>query len=205
MACFGGWLPNGRRLLCSYDDLPGAGVFTIRATDGGDPERQTTYPFTGSCNACDEAIDVAPSGRRFVFLRFKDETINNSQNETVALFVKHFGHGPERQITPYGLAQPHEIADAQWSPDGRRIISSTSDGRLFTVRPNGSGFAQIPLDAGTQDYFAFEPDWSPNGRRIVFGMFIDGQEDLYTANADGTDVRRLTNTPDFENGPDWGR
>jgi hypothetical protein len=29
--------------------------------------------------------------------------------------------------------------------------------------------------------------------------------DLYAAAADGTDVLQITDTPDFENGPDWGR
>jgi Tol biopolymer transport system component len=35
-------------------------------------------------------------------------------------------------------------------------------------------------------------------------MGINGQEDIYTANADGSDVKQVTDTPDFENGPDWG-
>jgi Tol biopolymer transport system component len=38
----------------------------------------------------------------------------------------------------------------------------------------------------------------------VFGMFINGQEDVYTANADGSRVAQVTNTPDFENTPSWG-
>jgi hypothetical protein len=39
----------------------------------------------------------------------------------------------------------------------------------------------------------------------VFGMFINGQEDVYAANADGSRVAPVTNTPDFENTPSWGR
>jgi len=38
----------------------------------------------------------------------------------------------------------------------------------------------------------------------VFGMFINGQEDIYTANADGSGLRQVTNTSAFENGPDGG-
>jgi hypothetical protein len=30
-------------------------------------------------------------------------------------------------------------------------------------------------------------------------MFINGQEDVYAANADGSRVAQVTNTPDFEN------
>ena len=36
-------------------------------------------------------------------------------------------------------------------------------------------------------------------------LVVDDQEDIYTAKADGTDVVQVTDTPDFENGPDWGR
>ena len=46
MGC-GGWYPNGTRLLCSFGgDVPG--VFSIRASDGSDPIRRTSYPF-GHC------------------------------------------------------------------------------------------------------------------------------------------------------------
>jgi Tol biopolymer transport system component len=133
---------------------------------------------------------------------FKNEETPHQQ---VALFVENTDGTGLRQITPYGLAEPHEIAAAHWSPDGREIISETTHGRLFTVRPDGAGLSRIHLRVGTERYFAFEPDWSPDGSRIVFAMSKDGQEDLYTARADGSDVVQITDTPDFGNGPDWGR
>ena len=201
MGCFGGWYPDGTRLLCGFGDkVPG--VFSIRASDGGDPVRLTSYPFGTSCNACDEPTDVSPDGRRFVFLRYKDE---NAGHQQVALFVKKLDGTGLRQLTPYGLAEPHEFGAAQWSPDGREIISETTQGRLFAVRPDGTGLTPIRLQTGTTQYFAFEPDWSPDGTRIVFCMYIHGQEDIYTANADGSKLVQVTNTPEVENGPDWGR
>jgi Tol biopolymer transport system component len=199
--CLGGWYPDGNRLLCAFDYGPPTGVFSIRASDGGDPIRLTSYPY-GQCNACDQPADTSPDGKRFVFMRFKNEETRNQQ---VALFVENTDGTRLRQITPYGFAQPHEIAAAHWSPDGRRIISETTQGRLFVVRPDGAGVSLIRLQVGTSRYFAFEPDWSPDGSRIVFAMWKDGQEDLYTARADGSDVVQITDTPDVENGPDWGR
>lgn len=202
--CFGGWYPDASRLLCSLsfaDREPG--VFSIRASDGGDPVRLTTYPYGSNCNACDEATDISPDGKRFVFLRFKHE--ENVIPQRVALFVENIDGTGLRQLTPYGLVEPHEIASAQWSPDGREIISETITGRLFVVRVDGTGLTPIRLQTGTTQYFAFEPDWSPDGTQIVFCMFINGQEDIYTAKADGSDLAQVTNTPDFENGPDWGR
>ena len=50
----------------------------------------------------------------------------------------------------------------------------------------------IHLHTGTTQYFAFEPDWSPDGTRIVFCMYIHGQEDIYTANADGSNLVQVT-------------
>ena len=203
MACFGGWYPDATRLLCGYGEGP-PGVFSIRASDGGDPTRLTTYPFGTNCNACDEATDVSPDGTRFVFLRFRRENAANPNQQQVALFVENIDGTGLRQAAPYGLAAPHEVASARWSPDGKEIISETTQGTLFIVRPDGSGLSMIRLDTGTTRYFAFEPAFSPDGTKIVFCMFINGQEDIYTANADGSGVRQVTNTPDFENGPDWG-
>jgi hypothetical protein len=38
----------------------------------------------------------------------------------------------------------------------------------------------------------------------VFCMSINGQQDIYTAKADGSDLTQVTDRPDFENGPDGG-
>jgi len=53
---------------------------------------------------------------------------------------------------------------------------------------------------------SFAPSWSPDGDKILFGRYVQhlGQEDLYTMNRDGTGVRQVTHTPDFEQWPDWG-
>jgi Tol biopolymer transport system component len=201
MGCTGGWYLDGSRVLCNFGGRH-PGVFSIRSSDGGDPVRLTTYPF-GSCNACDTPTDISPDGKRFVFLRFRRE--HTANREQVALFVKKLDGTGLRQVTPYGLATPFEIASAQWSPNGRQIISATPRGRLFVIHPDGTGFTRIHLRTGTRKYSAFEPDWSPDGKRIVFCMYVNGQEDIYTAHADGTHLTQVTDTRAAENGPDWGR
>src|SRR5205814_5170674 len=50
------------------------------------------------------------------------------------------------------------------------------------------------------------PDWSPDGLKIVFSSTRDnGEQEIYTMNADGTGQTRLTNDPVKDEHPSWGR
>jgi hypothetical protein len=206
------WSLDQTRILCAFNDstIGLTGAFSIRASDGGDPMRLTTNPY----NSTDLPTDISPDGTRFVFVRYKPGASpphNPDRTQQVALFVENLDGTGLRQITPFGLAQPHDFASANWSPDGQEIISALSNGRLFTVHPDGSGIAPIVLQIGTARYFAFQPHWSPDGTRIIFGAFTgsatNGGQGIYTANRDGSDVKQVTFTTNFQMetaGPDWG-
>jgi Tol biopolymer transport system component len=196
------WSEDAARLLCGMGGED-PGVFSVRSTDGGNLRRLTTNPF----GSTDVPWSRSPDGSQFVFLRYRPGPMPDPQPfiaQQVGLFIANVDGTNVRQIVPYGIAQAHELASASWSPDGRQVMSSTKNGRLFVARTNGMGIRQLNLDIGTTKYFAFQPAWSPDGERIVFGMFAFNQPDLYTARTNGSDVVRLTNTADFENGPDWG-
>ncbi|MDA1193088.1 MAG: DPP IV N-terminal domain-containing protein [Candidatus Poribacteria bacterium] len=45
--------------------------------------------------------------------------------------------------------------------------------------------------------------WSPDGSKLVFVSDRSGQTDVYTMNADGSDLRRVTSTPATEETPSW--
>jgi TolB protein len=47
------------------------------------------------------------------------------------------------------------------------------------------------------------PSWSPDGNRIAFQSNRDGQYDIYTVRADGSDLRRLTNDRSTDGAPTW--
>ena len=205
----GVWSLDQTRLLCGFGgDHPG--IFSVRSSDGGDPLRLTTYPYGGT-DARDVPTDISPDGTQFVFLRYRPGPSHGGPfpfiTEQVALFVENIDGTGLRQLTPFGLGEPHEIASAKWSPDGLKIISEMHDGRLFVVYPDGTGLTTIKLQTGTERYFAFEPHWSPDETRIIFCMYINGGEGIYTANLDGSDVKQVTFTTNFNtlfNGPDWG-
>jgi Tol biopolymer transport system component len=76
------------------------------------------------------------------------------------------------------------------------------------VHPNGSGLKRV-TDPTTGDV-SFEPVWSPDSTKLLFSRnhFTNGswQEDLWIANADGSGLIQVTNTPnpfDFEEAVGW--
>jgi TolB protein len=95
-----------------------------------------------------------------------------------------------------------------WSPDGSTIAwnSDRDDpggGVLhgFLMRPDGSGATRIPADVWIE-----YPAWSPDGARIAFmGETPEGTEnyEIYVINADGTGLRRLTDSPASDGFPSW--
>jgi Tol biopolymer transport system component len=139
-------------------------------------------------------------------MRAKSGSDPNARHQRGALFVENADRTGLRQITAYGLSNSHDDAAESWSPDGSDILFASENGLLFVVHPGGSGVRKVTLDAGAGFSFARAPGLSPDGTSIVFRLFLDktGQVDVYTARADGTDLVNVTDTPDFEDLPDWG-
>lgn len=68
------------------------------------------------------------------------------------------------------------------------------------VNTDGSHLRQLT----DNDAMDLSPAWSPDGSRLAFVSNRDGNDEIYTMSADGSDVRRLTETPDFsESFPTW--
>lgn len=84
-----------------------------------------------------------------------------------------------------------------WSPDGRRIaFMSWRSGRteIFVMDADG-GHPQRLTQTSTGD--SIDPRWSPDGRQIAFvhvprGLQASGPKVIYSMNADGTNMRRLS-------------
>jgi Tol biopolymer transport system component len=93
-----------------------------------------------------------------------------------------------------------------WSPDGRRIAWNSDRGRPGTFRgylmnPDGSDVR--PLGA---DVWVEYPAWSPDGTKLSFmGQTPEGTEnyEIYLVRADGTGLRRLTDSPGPDGWPAW--
>jgi Tol biopolymer transport system component len=196
----GPWSADGARLACEsfgVTDPSRNGVYAIRSSDGGGLTRITSNP-----GGADIPGDYSPDGKQLLFGRM-DPTRPAKAN--VALFVINLDGTGLLRITPWGF--PGYCFCGSWSPDGATILFGAK-GSLYVVHPDGTGLAKIPLATGGFSR-AFDPGWSPDGTKIAFGLFTTTssgteQEGIYTANADGSNVQRVTSSPTFDVTPDWG-
>jgi Tol biopolymer transport system component len=203
----GVWSPDGRRLACEgfgQTDPSLNGVYTLRSSDAGDLQRVTYDPNGDDCPG-----DYSPNGNRLVITR-----ANNTTYELDT--VKLDGSGLKR-ITPQGM--DFNFCNGNWSPQGNEIAFSAHvpngdyHSSVWLVHFDGSGLRQLPIAgpcggpfSDPSTYGCFNPVWSPDGRKIAFGRNQDdAQRDVYTVNADGSGLFRVTHTDDIsEFNGDWG-
>ena len=91
-----------------------------------------------------------------------------------------------------------------WSPNAR-AIAYTSWRRGYQdvfVSYIYEGRLEAPA-GGSRDVHNWLPAWSPDGKQLAFTSNRDGNPELYVMNADGTNVRRLTNHPEIDTTPTW--
>jgi len=88
-----------------------------------------------------------------------------------------------------------------WAPDQRRIVYTTYkrsnpdlvilslyEGKSTTVAGRGTNFSGA---------------FSPDGKKLAFCSTMDGNAEIYTADAEGKSVRRLTFNSAIETAPSW--
>jgi dipeptidyl aminopeptidase/acylaminoacyl peptidase len=80
-------------------------------------------------------------------------------------------------------------------------VTQGSDSQINLVNDDGSGLSQIPgVCCGKNTH----PRWSPDGTQIVLtSNFPDGNDEIYTMNADGSGRKRLTDNPAVDEFPAW--
>ena len=90
-----------------------------------------------------------------------------------------------------------------WSPD------SSSLAYVSFRRGRGGNVFISNIRQGTLEDFSkgigenWLPAWSPDGTRVAFASTRDGNSEIYVANRDGSNVKRLTNHPQIDTSPTW--
>ncbi len=171
--------PDGRQIAFVRQAGRFASIFVVNVDGTG--LRQVTTDVSV------EDPEWSPDGSRFTFSNGFDVYVVNAD-----------GTG----LTNIATSEFGNARHPSWSPDGSRIAYATLN--QVRVLPAGGG-APGALVSGLRE--VWEVSWSPDGQQIGFvndpGDNIQVQEELYVANADGTNVRRLN--VDTETTVDWGR
>lgn len=102
------------------------------------------------------------------------------------------------QVTPE--PGPNDFAFDEgptWSPDGTRL-AFTRNAALQVINVDGTGMTALPNEDMAQS-----ASWSPDGQRIAY-MSVDPVGEVHVRNADGSNLVRVTTTPEFFDGwPRW--
>lgn len=107
---------------------------------------------------------------------------------------------PAVPLSPAGTPAERE---GVWSPDGRRLAFHSQledpDGDIFVAEVTGRDLANrqnlTPRRAGEPRISPdVTPAWSPDGTRLAFTSYRSGSPALWVMNADGSQLRQLTET-----------
>ena len=93
----------------------------------------------------------------------------------------------------------------EWTPDGNSLayVSYRRGTPLVYLAHIFEGRSDPNLTREPDDSQAFAPTFSPDGQRIAFASNRGGNMDIWVANVDGSDARRLTQTQASDTAPCW--
>ena len=185
------WSPDGRQMI--FERSPdGSAANTdvwVMNVDGA----PAAHDLTPGSKGFDGDPAWSPGGRRIAF------TSARTGNNEIWL-VNPDGSGLLNLTN-----NPASDTDPTWSPDGEFVaFTSNRDGNYEIYETNDRFQLRRLTNSPSLDAL---PAFSPDGRYIVFesDRFQAGNRDLYLMNADGTGVRRLTTSAQWDVAPDWQR
>lgn len=107
----------------------------------------------------------------------------------------------KRSMTFDDLISMKRVADAQISPDGSKIAyvvnainkDANRGKRSIWIVPATGGAAQAFITSDKNDDTL---RWSPDGKRVAFLSTREGAPQIFVANADGSNPRKITDVPE---------
>jgi Tol biopolymer transport system component len=186
------WSLNGRYLAvaghASSIKNPTEDVFLVDAR--GKVLRDLTPGFEESI----WSLAWSPDGRWIAF-------VGGASGSGVSV-VSRTGRGLNGEPEPTDVWRPGYDGgpdSVHWFPDGKHLLLGVRGGLdpigAYAINLDGSALHLVLRDV-------FYPALSPDGSRLAYNL--SGRPDLYVSNLDGSDRRRLTNTPRLlESDPSW--
>ena len=128
----------------------------------------------------------SPDGKKVVFVK---------EGDNKAFYLADSNGGGE-------IVLPFSGGNMDWSPDGSQFVYQTGKNALgntevflYTVATGEN------VNLTNSSFGAADPSFSPDGKQIAFVSWRDDNAEIYVMNADGSNVRRITNHPAWDNYP----
>ena len=191
------WSPDARRIAFTSVRDGNWDIYVANA-DGSGTTRLTHSPSS------DLSPAWSPDGRRIAYVSARESVPRYFPANTEIYAMNADGTDITRLTNNKRVAR-----EPAWSPDGRRIAFSSSHGHahssihVMNVDGSNSKITWGIVSGGA-------PAWSPDGRRIVFtdypgdGDIIEGDTEIYTISADGSEITQLTDNDYGDYAPSWG-
>ncbi|MEJ7636964.1 MAG: LpqB family beta-propeller domain-containing protein [Singulisphaera sp.] len=142
----------------------------------------------------------SPDGRQLAF----------SRHEAGGSHIRQYLMGANPPSAPLRVTKRDEPEhNAVFSPDGKTLLMvlislSGTQGNLdiAALQADGSGQRLVARDSGKLSHQDW-PAWSPDGSRFAFSSTHEGNQEIYTAAADGSQVTRVTQSLGIDAHPCW--
>jgi Tol biopolymer transport system component len=198
-------LPPGEELIAFSSKRDGDFELYVMRPDGSGLRQLTHNVATEENQARDESPSWSPDGKRIAFVSTRDHPGNPlSSNE---IYVIDADGSDERRLT----ANRRGDLSPVWTIDGRILFTACGRDlrtcRLEQMEADGTDrrrFGNLPART-----ILFGAAFSPDGSNVAFARPEQGDiwafrnTDVFVADADGTDERRLTDDPANDIGAGW--
>ena len=191
----------------------GRNDFRIRSPDWSPDGRKIAY--SGSRDVFRNILDMDARGNNSQFL-----TNDNQHDATPSwspygnrIAFRKSGQGPKLESDIFVINAnganlmnltknpPARNANPSWSPDGKKIAYVAWPKPFLWTPPhniyvmNSDGTNPIMITEEGPWVYEWQPCWSPDGKKIAFVKHtLDGFEDIFTINADGSGLQNITQT-----------
>jgi Tol biopolymer transport system component len=167
------WSPDGQHIAFSSTRTGKSDIYIMRA-DGSDVRRLTTD------SAANESPAFAPDGSTIAFVSHRDGVGD--------IYIMRADGSDLRRLTVDAGATRDAL---RWSPDASHIAFQAAHATNYDIEIVRIADRRHTRFAATAAYDGMAT-WSPDGKRIAFISGRDGADAAYLADADGSNLRRLT-------------
>ena len=177
------WTADGREIVFSSDRSGTQALWRV-ATSGSRGLRRMSIGENGSFPS------ISQQGNRLVY----SQLISNTT-------IWHVNPSDQREPPTQLIASTRTEENAQYSPDGRRIVFSSNrsgNTEIWVCDADGSDPVQVVAMG-----FSASAQWSPDSRRIAFDSNVEGNYQIYAVSAQGGRPQRMTRSAANDARPSW--